>query len=90
MTIEEAIRKLAVIEKEAAKGIRDNMTISMLRFVIFADGSGLVEADWAKCRAEGCWEEKFLHRIFTIDGPIFEFSKVEELEEWLKEKARNA
>jgi hypothetical protein len=87
MTIQEMVAKLNAIEDFKTKGIRDNMRINLLHLVIYGDGSGLVQADWSKYRNDMCKEERLLHQIFSTEGPLFEFTRIEELEEWLTKEA---
>ena len=87
MTLKEILEMLDIVEKKKTKGLRDEMRISMLRLVFFGDGSGMVDADWSKYRKDMCGEEVLLRQIFSVESAIFEFSKIEELEEWLKREA---
>jgi len=83
MDINRICRLLSIVEKKKLPGIRDNMRIGMLRLLIFPDGSGQVVADWSKYRKEMCREEKLLHEIFSVEGPLFEFDNPIQLEDWL-------
>jgi hypothetical protein len=87
MEMIEILRRLGTVEKRKGGVLRDGMQIGMIRLVLFSDGSGEVQADWAKYDEEMCREEKLLHAIFSVDGPIFEFEKIEQLEAWLVEQS---
>jgi len=86
MEIKEVSRLLGVIEEKNWGVVRDGMKARMFRLVLFADGSGEIQADWSHYREDMCRAERVLHEILSVDGPIFEFSKTEELEAWLKEQ----
>ena len=88
MTLEEILKKLDAIEKEKVKDIRDDMLINTIRLSLFPDGSGEVVADWSKYRKDMRREEALLHQIFSVDGPIFEFNNIKELEIWLEEHTK--
>ncbi len=87
MELSEVLRLLDIVAKKKRGFIRDGMRIGMFRLTIFPDGSGEVQGDWSKYDKEMCKEEKLLYEIFAVDGAIFEFSKTEELEAWLKEQS---
>jgi hypothetical protein len=87
MELSEILRRLNEVAKKKKGIIRDGMRVSMFRLFLFPDGSGEVQADWSKYDKEMCREEKILHEIFSVDGPIFEFNNVGELEAWLKEQS---
>jgi hypothetical protein len=89
MNLRTLCERLESIEKRMLKGVRDNLKIQMLRLVLFADGSGEIQADWSNYREDMCKEERLLNAIFTRDGPIFTFDRVEDLERWLEEKEGN-
>ena len=85
MTLAELLKKLDAIEKEKVKDIRDDMLINTIRLSLFPDGSGEVVADWSKYRKDMRREEALLHQIFSVEGPIFEFNNIKELETWLED-----
>jgi hypothetical protein len=87
MEIKEVSRLLGVIEEKKWGVVRDGMKARMFRLVLFMDGSGEIQADWSQYREDMCHAEKVLHEIFSVDGPIFEFSNTGELEAWLKEQS---
>ena len=82
--IKEILSRLDALEKRMVQGVKDNMKIQSIHLKIFPDGSGLVDADWSKCREDMCKEEYLLNAIFTVESPLFEFSNLDELVEWLR------
>ena len=83
MNFKEILTRLDTLEKRLIQGVKDNMQIQQIHLKIFPDGSGLVDADWSECTQEMCEEERLLHTIFSEESPLFEFSSIEELGEWL-------
>lgn len=88
MNLAEVCAKLSVVEDRMLKGIRDNMKIQSMHLILFGDGSGEVQADWSNFRKDMCKEEYLLNTIFTREGPIFQFTNVEDLEKWLEEQTK--
>lgn len=87
MNLKEICKRLSIIENRMFEDVRDNMKIQSMHLIMFGDGSGEIQADWSNFRKDMCKEEYLLNAIFTREGPIFRFSDVEELEEWLERQA---
>lgn len=83
MTSKEILLRLDVLEERLTQGVKDNMKIQQIHLKLFPDGSGWVDADWSKCTKEMCKEERLLHSLFSTESPLFEFTYIDELEEWL-------
>lgn len=84
MNFKEILIRLGTLEKRLIQDVKDNMKIQQIHLKIFPDGSGMVDADWSKHTGEMCKEERLLHTIFSTESPLFEFTNIDELEEWLR------
>jgi hypothetical protein len=84
MNFKEILTRLDTLEKRLIQGVKDNMQIQQVHLKIFPDGSGIVDADWSKSTKEMCREERLLHTIFSVESPLYEFSNMDELIEWLR------
>lgn len=84
MNFKEILFRLNTLEKRLIQGVKDNMQIHQVHLKIFPDGSGIVDADWSESSKEMCKEERLLHTIFSTESPLFEFTNIDELGEWLR------
>jgi hypothetical protein len=85
MDFNEILSRLDILEKRMVQGVKDNMRIQQIHLKIFADGSGLVDADWSEHKEGAGKDERLLRAIFSKESPLFEFSHISELERWLKD-----
>lgn len=75
---------LEQLEKRAVEGGRkDNMSVEQLRLVMFADGSGMIDAAWRLCTDDESDQRRMVRKVFAEWSEYLAFDSLAELEQHL-------